>query len=66
MAPKAKQKEKERTEEDQAAHDQHEGIIQKAVASGVRHHQLISQHLTDLKHISSRASLLPTPPSCAE
>lgn len=46
MAPKAKQKEKERTEEDQAAHDQHEGIIKKAVASGVSQHHFIGQHLT--------------------
>jgi len=37
MAPKAKQKDssKHLTEEQQRAHDEHEGILQKAVDAGV-------------------------------
>jgi hypothetical protein len=35
MAPKAKQKEKVLTEEEQAAQDIHEDIIQQAVDAGV-------------------------------
>jgi hypothetical protein len=36
MAPKAKQKEVQRSEEEQAAFDEHEQILQKALDAGVR------------------------------